>query len=59
MNNFNVDECMRAFVLFCENVEKNGLVGQEECQYWVFEQGYLAALSVDNAATSLQLKIAA
>lgn len=59
MNNFNADECMRAFALFCDNVEKSGLIGQEECQYWVFEQGYFAALNANSALTPMQLKIAA
>jgi hypothetical protein len=45
VENLNVDKCMRDFVLFCDNTEKTGLVADVEYQYWVFEQGYLAALS--------------
>lgn len=45
MGNLNVDKCMHDFVQFCESSEKTGLVTDVEYQYWVFEQGYLAALS--------------
>ena len=45
VNNFSVDECMRAFVQFCESADKTGLVDDTDYQYWVYEQGYIAALS--------------
>lgn len=62
MNNFNVDECMRAFVQFCESADKTGLVDDSEYQYWVFEQGYIAALNVMASPVKLMtplLKLAA
>ena len=33
-----------AFIKLCEAMTKSDLVGLEECQYWLFELGYKAAL---------------
>jgi hypothetical protein len=38
------EACLKAFSDFCEEVNRSGLMGSEECQYWIFERGYKAAL---------------
>ncbi len=44
MNDYDVNACMNAFVKLCEESERSELVSSEECQYWVFERGYQAAM---------------
>lgn len=44
MNEYDVNACMKAFTTLCEEVERSALVSSEECQYWVFERGYMAAM---------------
>ncbi len=44
MNDYDGDLCVAAFSKFCDNAERNELVNSADCQYWVFEQGYLAAM---------------
>ena len=44
MNDFDANLCVTAFNKFCDNAERNELVNSADCQYWVFEQGYLAAM---------------
>jgi hypothetical protein len=44
MNDYDADVCMSAFTQFCDDAERNGLVNNEECQYWIFERGYNAAM---------------
>lgn len=44
MNDYDVNACMNAFSSFCDEVERNELVSMDDCQYWVFEQGYKAAM---------------
>lgn len=34
-----------AFNDLCEEVSESALVGVDECQYWVFERGYQAAVT--------------
>ena len=34
-----------AFNDLCEEVGESALVGVDECQYWVFERGYQAAVA--------------
>ncbi len=36
--------CLQAFNELCEELDTSKLVGLEECQYWMFERGYKAAL---------------
>lgn len=36
--------CLESFGQLCEEASKSDLVSDEECQYWVFERGYLAAI---------------
>jgi hypothetical protein len=35
---------MDAFKKLCDEMEDSPLVSTEECQYWVFERGYRAAM---------------
>ena len=35
---------MESFNDLCDELENSELVGAEECQYWVFERGYRAAV---------------
>lgn len=44
MNNYDANACMNTFSQLCDEVERRELVSAEECQYWVFEAGYKAAM---------------
>ena len=44
MNDYDVNACMSAFGKFCDEVEGSELVSNDDCQYWVFELGYKAAM---------------
>jgi hypothetical protein len=50
------DGCLKAFSELCEELCTSDLVGVEECQYWVFERGYKAALEklICNMAAAAQ-----
>ena len=41
-----IDEniCLTAFNALCEELETSKLVNLDECQYWLFERGYKAAV---------------
>lgn len=43
MKFFDVNACLDAFCALCEKFAVNELISVEECQYWVFEQGYRSA----------------
>ena len=36
--------CFDAFNNLCDELRSSDLVGIEDCQYWLFERGYQAAL---------------
>ncbi|NOT66049.1 MAG: hypothetical protein HOP06_08510 [Methylotenera sp.] len=36
--------CLESFGKLCEEANKSNLVSDEDCQYWVYERGYLAAI---------------
>lgn len=36
--------CLESFGQLCEEASKSDLVSDEECQYWVYERGYRAAI---------------
>jgi hypothetical protein len=38
------NQCLEAFNALCESLSKSNLAGTEECQYWLFEFGFRAAL---------------
>lgn len=44
MNDYDANACVSAFSKFCEETERNELASNEDCQYWVFERGYAAAM---------------
>lgn len=44
MNDYDVNACIEAFSKLCEDAERSELVSPDECQYWVFERGYQAAM---------------
>lgn len=44
MNITDYSASMEAFQTLCDEVEGDTLIGPEECQYWVFERGYRAAM---------------
>ena len=54
MNNHEADKCMDAFKEICEEADCSELVGSDECAYWVFERGYLAAMQ--EVAKVIQLR---
>ena len=39
------ENALKAFSALCCEIEHNQLVSTEDCQYWVFEQGYKAAMA--------------
>ena len=36
--------CLTAFNALCDELETSKLVNLDECQYWLFERGYKAAV---------------
>ena len=54
MENNDANECLNAFSKLCDELDSNELVGAEECQYWVFERGYQAAMQ--EVAKVIQLR---
>ncbi len=38
------EKCMEAFKKICDEADQSELTSSEECHYWVFEQGYKAAI---------------
>lgn len=44
MNYNEANLCMTAYSKFCDNVGRNELSNSADLQYWVYEQGYLAAM---------------
>jgi hypothetical protein len=36
--------CLEAYTKLCDELTTSNLVSIDECQYWVFERGYRAAL---------------
>lgn len=49
---------MEAFKLLCDELERSDLMNTDECQYWVFERGYRAAIQnlIDIMETGQQQK---
>ena len=45
MNEVNSDLCLDAFNKLCDELSTSKLVNIDECQYWMFERGYKAALN--------------
>jgi hypothetical protein len=50
--------CMEAFQVLCDEVHGDKNMSLEECQYWVFERGYRAAVEelMRIAETGVQAK---
>jgi hypothetical protein len=46
------NQCLEAFNTSCEALSQSDLVETEECQYWLFELGYKAALEKLNSHTA-------
>ncbi len=44
MNINEAEKCMAAFKDVCAKADQNALISSEECHYWVFEEGYKAAM---------------
>ena len=38
------EQCMQSFKKTCDQADQSELVSSEECNYWVFEQDYKAAM---------------
>ena len=53
MNINEAEKCMAAFKNVCEKTDQNALISSEECHYWVFEEGYKAAMLQMAAAAKL------
>jgi hypothetical protein len=47
-----------AFAKLCEEIDTSKLANVEDCQYWVFERGYRAAIQelIEIADTGVQTK---
>jgi hypothetical protein len=50
--------CMEAFQALCDNAHEDKSINLYECQYWVFERGYRAAVQelMTIAETGVQVK---
>lgn len=46
------NQCLEAFNALCEALSKSNLVDAEECQYWLFELGFKAALEKQHSNTA-------
>ena len=61
MNMTESNLCLDAFNRLCDELDASKLLSKEECQYWIFERGYIAALeemiSNISIATNSQGKI--
>jgi hypothetical protein len=44
MTNNEAEKCMAAFKETCDEADRSELVSSEDCNYWVFESGYQAAM---------------
>ena len=44
MNMTESNLCLDAFNRLCDELDASKLLSKEECQYWIFERGYLAWL---------------
>lgn len=44
MNLTDRNACFFAFSNLCDEISQSELVNSEDCQYWVFERGYRAAV---------------
>lgn len=44
LNSDEAEQCLQAFKQSCDLADKSKLISSEECTYWIFEQGYKAAL---------------
>ena len=44
MNMTESNLCLDAFNRLCDELDASKLLSKEECQYWIFERGYIAAL---------------
>ncbi len=44
MNTVDNNICLEAFNNLCKELNTSNLVSIDECQYWVFERGYKAAI---------------
>ena len=53
MNINEAEKCMAAFKDVCAKADQNALISSEECHYWVFEEGYKAAMLQMAAAAKL------
>ena len=55
-----IDEniCFTAFNALCDELETSKLVNLDECQYWLFERGYKAAVEelIHNIAVATNAK---
>lgn len=43
-NGGSAEKCMEAFKKICDEADQSELMSSEECHYWVFEQGFKAAI---------------
>ena len=50
--------CLNAFNALCKDLATSKLVGLEECQYWLFERGYNAAVEelIQNIAVAANME---
>jgi hypothetical protein len=44
MNLTDRNACFTAFSNLCDEASESSLLDTEDCQYWVFERGYRAAI---------------
>ena len=44
LSNDEAELCLQAFKKSCDQADQSELISSEECAYWLFEQGYKAAM---------------
>ena len=44
LSGIEAEQCLQSFIKTCNQADQSELVSSEECNYWVFEQGYKAAM---------------
>lgn len=44
LSGIEAEQCLQSFIKTCDQADQSELVSSEECNYWVFEQGYKAAM---------------
>lgn len=53
MTVFDENLCLTEFSSLCDEIGDSSIIGLEDCQYWLFERGFKAALESQAADLAL------